>query len=175
MISQMLSISKMRLPTCDEWDQLAFDMNEENNLLHWNKMYFWCKDECPFERYRKRTHGTFGFKSAICLDFTISQVRDDAAGFRPAFEIRGAEALPNGTIVPVGSLCMGGELVKVPKNPTCDGDVPDYIPGSKLELWTTALPSFCQVRAIKIGGVFISDRVLLKNISCENLHEQGFC
>ena len=70
---------------------------------------------------------------------------------------------------------MDDQPVKVPVNPTEDGDIPDYIPGAKLKLGAPIQDAAYQVQAIKVGNVLIADRVLLKNISWNDLHMQGIC
>ena len=74
-----------------------------------------------------------------------------------------------------GTLYMNDMPVKVPQNPISIGDIPDYIPGAKLELGAPIQDAAYQVQAIKIGNIMIADRVLLKNISWDDLHKQGFC
>ena len=91
-------------------------------------------------------------------------------GFRPAFEVLHPDPLtPDGTIITVGPLYMDGKPVKVPQNPTQNGDVSDYIPGAKLEMREALDDPSYQVKAIKVGDVLVADRVLLKNLSWDDL------
>ena len=97
-------------------------------------------------------------------------------GFHPAFDSLASDAsLPDWTIVTVGTSYMDGQPVKVPKNPVWDGDIPDYIPGVKLELREPAPTPEYQIKAVRVGAILIADRVLLANISWNDLREHGFC
>ncbi len=66
---------------------------------------------------------------------------------------------------------MDSKPVKVPQSPTRNGDIPDYIPGAKLEMREALDDPSYQVQAIKAGDVLIADRVLLKNISWDDIAE----
>lgn len=70
---------------------------------------------------------------------------------------------------------MDGQPVEVSKNPVWDGDIPNYIPGAKLELREPAPTLEYQIKAVRIGDILIADRVLLANISWNDLREHGFC
>ena len=61
--------------------------------------------------------------------------------------------------------------MRIPQNPTDDGDIPDYVPGTTLELRETLEDPAYQVQAIRVGSVLIADRVLLKNISWNDIQE----
>lgn len=50
-------------------------------------------------------------------------------------------------------------------SPTKYGDVVKYLPGAKLEFRQAIDDADYQIRAIKVGGVLIADRVLLAYIS----------
>lgn len=168
-----IKAKKMRLPTCAEYDLLADTAKEDNEIMHWQNMFSWCQDArpcCPSSRVVRGSRSTRYQSSCIAANRYVD------VGFRPAFDILATDALgPDGTVVTVGTLYMAGEPVKVPLNPTWDGDILDYTPGAKLELREALDDSAYQVNAIRVGDILIVDRVLLKNISWEDLHEQGFC
>ena len=84
----------------------------------------------------------------------------------------GRANLPDGTIVTAGTLYMNGMPVKVPLDATCNGDIPSYIHGARLELREAVDAPAYQVKAIKVGDILISDRVLLRNISWNDLAVQ---
>lgn len=166
----------MRLPTCIEWNHLANVVSENSDAMHWQDMYSWCQNTDSVELASRRA--VRGYHSA-CHRFrnyyTVTH-RDEVVGFRPTIEIQNPDILgPDGTIVMVGTLYMDGQPVKVPQNPVWNGDIPDYIPGAKLELRAPIQNAAYQVKAIKVGNVLIADRVLLKNISWDDLHKQGIC
>ena len=158
-----LALGKMRLPTCGEYNLLATATKEDNSLLHWKKMYSWCQDVDP-DRAPHRV--IWGNHSAHYWSNNPVKFRHTGVGFRPAFEILNPDSLtPDGTIITVGTLYMDGKPVKVPQNPTQNGDVSDYIPGAKLEMREALDDPSYQVKAIKADDVLVADRVLLKNIS----------
>jgi len=87
-------------------------------------------------------------------------------GFRPAFELLSSDIVgADETTVVVGTLYMNRQPVRIPKNPVWNGDILDYIPGSKLQLREALDDPAYQIQAIKAGNVLIADRVLLKRIS----------
>ena len=163
----MLEIKKMRLPTCEDYDLLATAAKENNDTMHWLDMFSWCQDVDPvLASYR----AVRGCRSARYRNYGNALGRFVYVGFRPAVEILNLDPLaPDGTIVTVGTLYMDGKPVKVPKNPAWHGDISDYIPGAKLEMREALDDPDYQVNAIKIGDILIADRVLLKDISWDDL------
>lgn len=163
----------MRLPTNEEWDRLADITDGTDNLMHWKKIYSWCQDADPDWASNLAVRGWVSARSWLGYGATD---RSMGVGFRPAIELLGSNPLPSdGTIVMVGTRYMDDQPVKAPQNPVWDGDVLDYIPGAKLELRAPIQNAAYQVKAIKVGNLLIADRVLLKNISWNDLHEQGIC
>ena len=169
-ISNMLQIKKMRLPTCEEYDLLATAVKEDNNRMHWNDMLSWCQDVDPNWTSHRAVRG---YRSARYGCYYYATLRHAHVGFRPTFKILNPDPLtPDGTIITVGTLYMDGKPVKVPQNPTQDGDIPNYIHGAKLEMREALDDPSYQVQAIKAGDVLIVDRVLLKNISWDDLNDK---
>lgn len=159
----MYQILKMRLPTCTEYDLLADTVKEDSGVMHWKGIYSWCQDADP---NWPSSRAVRGYRSARFWSNSTASYRYANVGFRPAFEILDSDPiLSDGAIITVGTLYMGGQPVKVPENPAWNGDVPDYIPGTKLELREALDDPANQIHGIKVGDVFITDRVLLKNIS----------
>ena len=160
----MHQIMKIRLPTCTEYDQLADTVKEDNSVMYWKDMFSWCQDtasDCA------STRAVRGYRSARYWGIDGAAGRGVYVGFRPAFEILDPDPmLSDGAILTVGTLYMDGHPVRTPQNPTCRGDIPDYIPGAELELREALDDADYQVRAIKVGSILIADRVLLKNIDC---------
>ena len=102
--------------------------------------------------------------------------RSVGVGFRPAVEILNPGILgPDGAAIMIGTLYMDDKPVKIPQNPIWNGDIPDYIPGAKLELGAPVQDAAYQVQAIKVGNILIADRVLIKNVSWNDLHKLGIC
>jgi hypothetical protein len=165
----MLEIKKMRLPTCEEWDRLVDITNGDDNWMHWNDMHSWCQDVASVLASRRAVRG---WVSARRRNDRYATTRNAHLGFRPVVEILNPDPLtPDGTIVTVGTLYMDSKPVKVPQSPTRNGDIPDYIPGAKLEMREALNDPSYQVQAIKAGDVLIADRVLLKNISWDDIAE----
>ena len=136
-------------------------------------MYSWCQDK---DLHLASHRAVRGYSSARRWDGYDATTRFIFVGFRPAFDVLDSDILgPDGTVIMAGTLYMNDMPVKVPQNPISIGDIPDYIPGAKLELGAPIQDAAYQVQAIKIGNIMIADRVLLKNISWDDLHKQGFC
>lgn len=158
----MCQILKMRLPTCAEYNLLADTVKEDNGVMHWKGIYSWCQDADPNGPSNRTVRGYYSARAWYLYNASTRYV---TVGFRPAFEILDPDPmLSDGTIVTVGTLYMDGQPVRTPQNPTCRGDIPDYIPGAELELREALDDADYQVRAIKVGSILIADRVLLKNI-----------
>lgn len=163
----------MRLPTREEWDRFAAIVNGNNDAMHWKDMFSWFQDAGSELASNRAVRGCYSARHWSYHDATY---RDVYVGFRPAIEILNSDILgPDGTTIMVGTLYMDDQPVKVPQEPTWDGDIPDYTPGAKLELGAPIQNAAYQVQAIKVGNVLIADRVLLKNISWNDLHKQGIC
>lgn len=164
----------MRLPTCAELNYLADVVDEGNDAMHWKDMFFWCQD--MGYGFGPAFRVVQGYLSARYWHHYSASRRLVHVGFRPVLDTLAADILgPDGSIITVGTLYMDGQPVKVPTIPDLNGDIPDYIPGAKLELRAPIQDAAYQVKAIKAGNVLIADRVLLKNISWEDLHKQGIC
>lgn len=167
-----------RLPTCKEWDALVDAVGESDDMLHWQNIFFWCQDGIP-DCMSYRT--IRGYHTARYLNHYHAALRcadtgrKASLGFRPIFTGPVVNLFPEGNVAAVGSLYMDGTPVRMPQNPVWDGDICDYIPGTKLEFRPALEDPAYQIQAIKVGNLLIADRVLLKNISWEDLAAQGFC
>lgn len=42
-----MEILKMRLPTCAEYSLLVEATSDDDNIILWKNMCFWCWDTCP--------------------------------------------------------------------------------------------------------------------------------
>ena len=160
----MLEIKKMRLPIYGEISQLdAITKRRRNLSMHWQRMYSWCLNK---QLEDERFCAACGYFSGKFVNWVNSTYRYSTVGVRPVFEPVDPDSLGlDGSVITVGTLFMDGQPVKIPRKPTEKGDIPDYIPGSMLELRDCLEDSDYQVRAIKVGDVLIADRVIVKNIS----------
>lgn len=169
----MPEIKKMRLPVCAEWDRMADVTGGDDAIMHWRKMFSWCQD---MDEDYPSGRTTRGYYSARLWGYNSISYRHANLGFRPVFELLGTDSLdPDGTVVIAGTLYMNDRPVMSPTNPTWYGDVTDYVPGARLALGPAIDDPAYQVWAIRIGRALVADRVLLKNISWEDLHVQEIC
>ena len=170
----MLQITAVRLPTCQEWDDF---MNMKavsgcNEVTHWESMYSWCQD---VDQHWASCRAVRGFSSAHDRNIRNVTTRDENIGFRPVFEILDTDALPSDEVMAIGTLYMDGEPVRVPQVPVWNGDIPDYIPGVRLEIREALDNPAYQVQAIKVDNILIADRNLLKCISWSDAQTARVC
>lgn len=162
----MIQITKMRLPTCEEWDRLVGVTAGDNSLMHWHHVFSWCLDVSEaFSSMPASARAVRGWTSAREWAYFHRSAHNTLVGFRPAFEFSGGDGLTDGDYTVVGNLCMNGKPIKVPGAPFKGGDIPDYIPEATLDLRHVLDAPDYKVWAIKVGDVLIADRVLLGNIS----------
>lgn len=172
-----LRLGAMRLPAYKEWDMAAEAAGGSNDILHWQGIHSWvqnlpCSPGMEKKQEEMRTHLVRGGYAARSCGNADASIYGENIGFRPAIEILESN-LPDGAIVTAGTLYMNGMPVKVPLNATCNGDIPSYIPGARLELREAVDDPAYQVQAIKAGNILLADRNLLKNISWNDLAAQG--
>lgn len=172
---KMPSIS-MRIPTDQEYNLLMDVTHEDNALSHWKRMCSWVNDTDNKYNLPAAYRASRGYYSARSWNYFSASFRSVSLGFRPAFVLNtdtlDSEPKP-GEMVVIGTLYMGGEPIRVPENPTWDGDIADYIPGAKLEMRPALDDPAYQVTAIKVAdGVLVANRNLLKCISYEDLENQ---
>jgi hypothetical protein len=162
-----------RVPTHREWESLVDAIDGSNDLLHWKHMHFWCRGKVPFWKEGRWIRGWVDAQFSDCSDVTS---RHADTGFRPVLTSPIAGVLPDGAmVIAAATLYMDGNPVRVPKNPVCDGDIVDYVPGAKLEFGPALPDESYRISAIASQGVLVADRVLIRNISWQDLEEQGFC
>ena len=166
-----MQIKKIRIPTTDEWRKLVDVTHGNNSYMHWQKMFSWCQDNTSEVMDMLPCHPICGYDTADQCVGKAADTRDTSIGFRPAFEADGLDALPNGILVTVGTLYMGGNLVRVPKNPIWAGDIRNYEPDSPLEFRDTVADPRYNVKAFKVGDILIADRALLNHISLVDIRE----
>jgi len=163
---------KMRIPTTEEWDLLMDATNDDNIITHWERMFSWVYNKA-FEDENSPNQALRGYDSARYRDYSLASFRYVSLGFRPAFDALPSDFLSNsledGDTIVAGTLYMNGKPVKVPLNPVLNGDIEDYIPGSRLSFGPALDDPTYNVTAIKVGDIFIVDRALLKNISYSDI------
>lgn len=159
---------KMRIPTNQEYDKLVALTDGANEKMHWERIFSWVNDTENEFRLVSPNRAVRGYPSARYWIDSRAEDRDMSIGFRPAVEGLTSE----GELCVIGTLYMDEKPVKVPQNPTNVGDIVDYIPGAKLEIREPLDDPDYQVTGFHLGnGVFVADRVLLKNISYADIEE----
>lgn len=108
----------------------------------------------------------------------------DNIGYRPvlfpvdAYELTidldflSREGHKNGDLVTLGTLYLDDTPVKVPQNPSPNGDVINYPPGAAITFGDTSDKPDEQLHWLCMDGLLICDRVLMKNISWNELDDQ---
>ena len=167
----MLENIKMCLPTSSEWDDLMNVVHGNNSVMHWRNMFSWCQDSETNSAFCRTIRGYVS--SHYSEEFGMH--RYGLVGFRPAIRLSSPDTSPDGALVTIGTLYMNGRPIRVPTTPTWKGNIIGYVSNAKLELRAPVQNAAYQVQAIKVGNVLIADRVLLKNISWDDLHKQGIC
>lgn len=165
----------MRIPTDQEFDLLMDMTHEDDSLSHWGKMFSWVNDEENKYKFPASLRAVRGCHSARGWNYYRAANRRVNVGFRLAFDLEHGSLPPDiqdGEPVIIGTLFMDDAPVRVPQNPAYDGDITDYIPDAKLEMRPALDDPAYQVTAIKVAdGVFVADRILLKNISYEDIEQ----
>ena len=175
-----------------EWDRILDCLGVSDGLLHWLYMWSWCQEpvyghsflENAAKNVRPASHRMLrGCSSARSFTASTSTNRANYMGYRPVLEAVDPdtfepddsiwEDVADGTVMSFGSLYMDNEPLIIPQSPTDLGDIPDYIPGASLHIGETDLAAAKQMRLIKCGNIFISDRNLLKRVSWEDLDRNG--
>lgn len=162
-----------RMPSAAEWAAVmeivrmagASDENLDG-LTHWDGMYHWSTE--PWKQ-----NGWYGVqrpRDGCRRTVYPRDTRTAAVGFRPVFDACGmAPGTPDGSRTPVGTLYMDGEPVYVDAS-----NVESYKPGAELVFRPVMSDPAYVVHAVKAGDVLVADRVVLKNVSWDDLAAQGF-
>lgn len=130
------------------------------------------KENWGVDRSDYRGYGT-GFRPLL--------VPLDPETFRPDLDRFGK--VPDGTVVQLGTLYMGGKALRNPEDPVASpqpklisgfypGDVPVYEKGAALHIAHTSNDVGEQIRFVVVGGKLISDRVLLGCVSHDDLERE---
>lgn len=165
---------QMRIMTNKEWDRLVDLTGGDNSKMHWGNMFSLVKDtenEFGLGAYRAFR----GYYSACRWDDASASHRSAHLGFRPVVDILSSDSqfseVKEGQSVIMGTLYMDGKPVRVPENPTCYGDIADYVPGAILEMGAPISDPAYQVIGIRVGNALIADRNMLKDISYNDIEK----
>lgn len=169
--SQMSENIKTCLPTSSDWDRLVDVTHGNDFIMHWRDVLSWCRDSETNSAFCRTIRGY----SSARYGEEFGKHRDSLVGFRPAVRLPSPGTSPDGALITIGTLYMNGKPIRVPTNPTWSGNIISYVPNVKLELRAPIQNAAYQVKAIKVGNLLIADRVMLKNISWDDLYTHGFC
>ena len=161
----------MCLPTSSEWDRFVDIAHGDDSIMHWRDVFSWCQDSETNSAFCRTIRGYISARYGE----EFGTHRDSLVGFRPAIRLPSPDTSPDETLVTIGTLYMNGRPIRVPTTPTWKGNIIGYVPNAKLELRAPVQNAAYQVRAIQVGDILIADRVLLKNISWDDLHRQRIC
>ena len=164
----------------NQWDHLLNYLNlqgQDLDCINWRNIFSWCQER----DYRSRC-SVRGFYSSCTWADESSDFQTAHIGFRPVFvplnpttlqpDPSVLKELSNGQCVRFGSFYLDKKIMRPPQEPTRDGDIPDYIPGADISFGS--LKSEYGFKAIKINDWLIADRVLIKNISWNDLKNLGY-
>lgn len=163
----------------NQWDELVNFIGEDcNNLFHWDHIFSWCQEKIGSDSV------TRGYFLPRLWNYYTASTRSVIFGFRPVLtpldpdtmqpDISLLEDIPDGRIFALASLYMNGKVVKNPTNPTDKGNIPDYVEGSMLTFGDRDPDPANWIHVIKHKDLLWADRNILKNISWDNIQEQGF-
>lgn len=163
-----------RLPSAAEWAAVmeivrTAGASDENldGFTHWDGMYHWSAEPWKQDNWYgvQRPRDGANARAGYPRD-----TRTAAVGFRPVFDACGmAPRTPDGARTPVGTLYMDGEPVCVDAS-----NVESYRPGAELVFRPVMSDPAYVIHAVKAGDVLVADRVVLKNVSWDDLAAQGF-
>ena len=161
----------LRAPTKREHDQLIKVTGGDNAKMHWFRIFSWANDTESEYGLNMPERALRGYASYHYWDWLHASRRYASLGFRPACDLASEAMETENEPIVMGTLYMGGEPVKVPKNPTRNGDITAYIPGAKLEMREPLpIPDY-QVMGYRVGNAAIADRCLLNMISYEDIEK----
>ena len=168
------------LPTVEMWNAAIAATDAQDYALHWSGIYSWCQKQvtCDPEMCTCVGGGT-----VHATNFCDPSERSSAIGYRPALiplDPTTLEPSPgrlayvkDGSLLQMGTLHMDGVPLLHPGRPSKEDDIPSFTPGAALSIGDTDNFPLTRLCWIKTGDFLISDRVLLKDISWNDLKDQG--
>ena len=162
----------MRIPTNEEYNMLVETTCGEESKMYWDQMYSWVNDTKAEYKLSMLSRADRGYFSASNWDFDSASSRLVYVGFRPAFEPLEVETLaPQGDLSIIGTLYMDGLPVEVPQKADKSENIVKYIPGAKLEVRPSLGDPAYIITGFRVGNAVISDRVILNQISYEEIEK----
>lgn len=179
-ILYMVTLPTGRNNCINQWDlmvnYLNYQTKELDDIIHWKNMFSWCQEReeglCSIRGYSS---------ASLWYNYWFNH-RGRSVGFRPVFipldpntlqpDPAILDELNNGQTISLGSFYFDNKIMHVPQDPTKDGDIPNYTPGTDISF--RSLKSGYGFQVIKLPGILIADRVLVKNISWEDLKNLAY-
>lgn len=166
-------IHMMRIPFVSEYEGVVDIVECENAVMNWQDMGSITVDADNRRHNPSKGESPIiiaGGSGALSFEIIPMDERRNNAGFRPIVTGINMFNVTAGQVVPIGTLYMDGNPVRVPKYPLDGGDIAAYIPGTKLQMRESLDDEDYKVYGIYIGGnAFIADRVLLTGVSATDL------
>ena len=161
----------------NEFDFLLECLGEDKSAIRSENMFSWCQEPVNDTQCRL----VCGSDPANFRCYGIAAKEYDCVGYRPVLVPLDPETLQpspcshlgEGNSLVIGTLYMNGEAQTVPRNPTPDGDIPDFVSDSDLCIGDSNCDPDKQITWIKSGDILVADRNLLKNISWDDLDRNG--
>jgi len=153
----------LRMPTDVEYLQLCSITSGRNDLMHWKNIYTHVENPSSAAPTFCAPRGGY---IATDTQYCLASAPYPSTGFRPVLD--GVHCgLTVGSLVPMGTMYMGDEPVRVPSKPYwLDGDMTRYTPGSNLEMEPSFPDSEYQIMGYHLGdGIVIADRCVLCGVS----------
>ena len=179
-----------------EWDTLFHILGNkvDDKYLHCHGMYSWTEDlaNCNYWGAENDKPYRFvrGFHSNFEYEMYSQSSRSAIVGFRPVFrpnDVSMLNGIADGEKVVIATLYMDGKPVPMYGFVHSDAQlsygtetgesiqITSYLQKAKLEFREPLDDEMYQVTAYKAGNVLIASQCLLKNISWDDIHTNGFC
>lgn len=162
------------------WDQAAELLADRGGIPNCWHISSICQDAPQQLKTHRVTRGFYSDSYWYC---SLPDERSSTDGFRPVLIPLDPETfepapgsiahIEDGDRFVLGTLYMEGIPLPNPKSPTFAGDIPDYIPGASLHIGSANEDPANWFQVIKCGDFLLADRILLKNISWNDLNTQG--
>jgi len=160
-------------PKClGSWNAFMSVTGGNDELTHHRNIGSWCREKSILGGSHDSVHSS-----------DVSAERFSSVGYRPVLIPLDPETMEprpsyllghaDGDMFRMGTLYMSGIPQPNPEMPVPGGDIPDYIPGANLQIGDSSSALSQRITWIKVGYALISDRILMKNISWDDLEQHG--
>lgn len=164
----------------NQWNQMISCLTSQKkdlDCINWKNIFSLCQEKTDSGWIVSR-----GSDSAYAWSCFTSEWQSPGIGFRPIFiplnprtmqpDPSILDEIPDGERISFGSYYINNKIATPPKKPTRLGDIPNY--KLKADISFGSLQIGYGFHVIKMSGWLIADRILVKNISWENLKDLGY-